>query len=296
MTAPGSRPAASGSPAPRGPASARDERAAHARPLRHAGAPFDALHARVVGPLPDLSSLSPEAVPAPLLPEVRAVWRDRARTEYRSVQVLLRFATETLAAGDPLEVHAGIVDAVTDELRHVALCAALCERLGAPALLPSPVEPIEPEAFRRAPAAERALHTAIAMLLVSETLSVGFLEDLRARCTQPAVRAVLDATLADEGEHDAFGIAYVRESLRRFPQSALRDWRHLVRLTLRPHREAAARALSDVPAMRRSLDAFPDEDRAPWGLFSPPRQALVFERTLRDVLEPRLRALGLWGE
>jgi hypothetical protein len=246
--------------------------------------------------LPDLSSLSPEEVPPALLPEVRAVWRHRARTEYRSVQILLRFATETLAAGDPLEVHAGIVDAVVDELRHVALCAALCERLGAPALLPTPLEPVDPEAYRRAPAAERALHTAIAMLLVNETLSVGFIRDLRERCTHPAVRAVLDATLADEGAHDAFGVAYVRESLRRFPANTLRDWRHLVRITLRPHREAAERALADVPAEHRSLEAFPDDERGRWGLFSPPRQALVFERTVRDVLEPRLRELDLWPD
>ena len=137
---------------------------------------------------------------------------------------------------------------------------------------------------------ERALHTGIAMVLINETLSVAFIGDLAARCQHPAVQHVLNATLADEDGHEAFGLAYVRASLGRFPESTLPAWRGLVTETLSGHRAAAARALADVPADQQTLAAWPDQDRANLGLFSPARQALVFRAaearllaTLRDL-------------
>lgn len=265
------------------------------RTLQHAGGLFQRLHQKTVGALPDLSSLRPEGVPPGLLPEVRRTWQGRAQSEFRSIQILTRFLTEVVGSGDPLEVYAGAVEAVEDEVRHTALCAAVCEALGAPVLLPDPLPLPDAADFLKAPLPERAMATALTMLCINETLSVGFIEDLRARCHQPALRAVLDATLADEGEHEDYGWAYVEVALQRFPASTRKDWRHLVGLTLAPHQEMARRALASLPPERRGLEAHPEPELAEWGLHSPARLALVFERTFHERVAPRLRKLELYG-
>ncbi|AKJ00086.1 hypothetical protein ATI61_104506 [Archangium gephyra] len=265
------------------------------RTLKHTGGLFQRLHQKTVGTPPELTSLRPEAVPPELLPRVRRTWQERAQSEFRSIQILTRFLTEVVGSGDPLEVYAGAVEAVEDEVRHTALCAAVCEALGAPVLLPEPLPLLDPEGFLKAPMPERALATALTMLCINETLSVGYIEDLRARCTQPGLRAVLDTTLADEGEHGDYGWAYADVSLQRFPASTRKDWRHLVAQTLAPHQEQARRALADVPQALRVLEAHPEPELSHWGILGPVRQALVFERTFQERVAPRLRKLELLG-
>lgn len=263
------------------------------RTLRHAEGVFARLHRELVGEPVDLSDLDLSSHPEDRVALARRVWQDRVRTEYRSVQIMNRFVTEVLGAGDPLEVYAGAVELVNDEVRHVALTAQLVEALGAPVLLPDPVELRDPPRFLDAPMAERALHTAIRMLAINETISVAFIEDLRARCADPAVRRVLSATVEDEEGHQDFGWSYVKVSLSRFPASTLEDWRHLVRATLEPHEAQAKRILANVSAASRSLDRHPEPELAALGLFSPVRQALVYERCFEETLAPRLRELSL---
>ncbi|MCS6797396.1 MAG: ferritin-like domain-containing protein, partial [Myxococcota bacterium] len=247
---------------------------------------------RILGPveLPplDLGRHRPDLVEL-----ARRVWSDRVRSEFRSIQILARFLSEVVGAGDPVEVYAPVADLVLDEIRHVRLCAALCERLGARPVLPDPVELRDPAPFLAAPMAERALHTAIAMLCINETLSVAFVEDLRARCDEPAVRYVLDATLADEATHDELGWEYARRSLRRFPPSTLPDWRHLVRLTLEPHQRFYEPIVRRLDAEGRSLAHFDEPELVALGLLSPERQALLARRAVQTRLLPRLAELGL---
>jgi hypothetical protein len=218
---------------------------------------------------------------------------ERVRTEYRSAQLLGQLLCDTLAAGDPFDVHAAIADAVRDELRHVALCAALVRALGAEPFLPDPIELVQPPQFTAMPASHRALSIAISLLLVNETLSVGYIRDLHARCREPLVHALLEATLHDESEHDAIGVEYVRRSLLGMPESERPAWRTVAAEALRPQRELAQSVLAGVPLDRRDLAAYPDEAEVALGLFSPVRQALVFERTYAQRLEPLLRELDL---
>ena len=264
-----------------------------ARPIRHAGGVFRALTDELVGEELSFADLDLSRYPAPLVEEARRAWQERVRTEFRSIQIMSRFMTEVLGAGDPLEVWAGAADLVQDEVRHVRLCVSLVEALGATPAFPDSVELRDPEPYLKAPMPERALHTAISMLAINETLSVAFIEDLRARCEEPAVRRVLDATLEDEEGHQEFGWEYVATSLRRFPVGSLASWRHLVEVTLEPHRRAADRALERVPPSERKLEAHPDTERVGLGLFSPARQALVMQRCMEETLLPRLRKLEL---
>ena len=264
-----------------------------ARTLKHAGGIFETLHRELLGEPIDLSDLDLAAHPQERIELARRVWAERVRTEFRSVQIMARFVTEVVGAGDPLEVYAGAIDLVQDEVRHVGLCAQLTEALGAPALLPDPVELRDPEPYLRAPMAERALSTAITMLAINETISVAFVEDLRDRCGDPAVRRVLEATVEDEEGHQDFGWRYVEVSLARFPIATLDDWRHLVRSTLEPHRKESSRILAELAPRDRDLERHLEPELAALGLFSPRRQALVYERCFATHLEPKLRALSL---
>lgn len=260
--------------------------------ITHAGGVFARLHEARAG-APDLSALDPAAIPAGLLDAARAAWAWRAQTELRSAQVMARFVSEVLTAGDPLEVWTGAADAVVDEVRHVALCVAVVERLGGAAALPEPLAEELATAFLAAPMAQRALTTAISLHAVAETLSVALIEDLRGRCRHPAIRAVLDATVADEADHRAYGWAYVQASLARFDEGDLPHWRHVTRLALEPHEARIARVLADVPAERRQLESWPEPELADLGLLSPQREALLLRGALDELVLPRLRALSL---
>lgn len=263
------------------------------RPLIRGDGVFQDISEARLGDEPDLSMLSVDVHAPELVSEARSVWQERFRTEFRSIQIMTRFLTEVLGAGDPLEVYACCVELVEDEIRHTRLCAAVCRALGVQASFPDPVELVDSPTFVRAPMAERALCSAVSMLVINETISTGFIEDLRERCTYEPIHAVLAMTAEDESEHEAFGVEYVRRSLERFPPSARIDVRHLVRSTLEPHRARAAQVLRSIPGERRALEHHPDDERAQLGLFSAERQALVFERTMRDKLLPRLALLDL---
>ena len=223
----------------------------------------------------------------------RAEWLRRVHTEFRSIQIMTRFLEEVVAAGDPVDVYASAVDAVRDEIRHVALCAEVCARLGVEATLPSPVPEPVPERFRTAPPADRASSTALSMLAINETISVAFIGDLAQRCSTPGIREVLQQTIADEDAHGDFGWDYVTASLSRYPDATLSSWRHLVQTTLAPHLRHAQLTLAELPEEQRHLEAHPDVEEVRLGLFSPARQALIFQRVWETDLRPRLARSNL---
>ncbi len=265
------------------------------RIARLAGPPFAREHLALMGDTEriDFGALDVTRYTPALLAEARSVWQERFRTELRSVQIMTRFLEEVVASGDPIDVYANVAALLNDELRHVGLMLATCRALGADALLPTPAVIAEKPEFLKLPMPARALCTALSMLIVNETLSVGFIRDLHDRCPEPTLRAVLGATLGDESEHDAFGVAYVAQSMRRFPPEMRPQWRAVVAEALAPHERFVEETLAALPAERRTLASWPDTERAPLGLFSKERQALVLERTLGEVLRPRLTTLGL---
>lgn len=249
-----------------------------------AGGPFAHHHRNLVGPpLPalDLSPFEPQ-----LLIQARRVWQERFRSEFRSVQVLTRFLHEVVGAGDPIDVYAGAVELVRDEVRHASLCASLCRAIGAQPVLPDPVELHDPPQFLAAELGERAMHTALTMLVVNETISTCLIADLRGRCETPAVRFVIDATLADEETHGNWGLAYARAALQRFPASTKPQWRQLVGSVLAPHRQFAA-------TKRGTLADMPEPALAALGLSSPGRQAIVVDAALRGPVQSALELLDL---
>lgn len=258
-----------------------------------AGGIFSAFHDELMGARIDFSQLDPVKFDPALVHEARHAWLDRFQSEFRSTQVMTRFMTEVLGAGDPIDIYAGGVDLIADEVRHTALCAGMCRALGIQPRFPEPVALQDPPQFLAAPMGERALHTAISMVAINETLSFGYISDLRARCEEPTVRAVLNATVEDEEGHQDFGWVYIEKSLQRFPKSTLSAWRHLVQLVLKTHLDQAQPILAEIPPEKATLDAWPDTESVALGVFSRQRQALLFDKTYREAVEPRLRSLNL---
>src|SRR5689334_11585201 len=128
-----------------------------ARRLQRTDGIFRTLHEEAIGAPLDLSDFDPKRYSPARIELAQRVWQSRVHSEYRSVQIMLRFATEVIGAGDPLEVHTCAIDLALDEVRHVQLCAQLVEALGVPALMPDPIELRDPEQFLKAPMAERAI-------------------------------------------------------------------------------------------------------------------------------------------
>jgi hypothetical protein len=67
----------------------------------------------------------------------------------------------------------------------------------------------------------------------------------------------------------------------------------LLKAAIAPHDAIADRVLEQVPGERRTLEAWPDVEEIELGLFSPPRQALVYRRAREQILVPALRRLDL---
>ncbi len=225
---------------------------------------------------------------------VADAWSFRVQTEFRSIQVMTRFMTEVVAAGDPIEVYAGAAEALVDEIKHTALCVGVVESLGFTPFLPDPLVEKEAPGFLSLPMAQRALGTAVSMLAVSETLSVALIEDLRLRCRHPALSMVLGLTLADEDTHRDFGWAYIEASLRRFESDeAIGFARTVAEATLEPHVRGAMAVVAAMKPEDRNLERWNEPELVEWGLLSREREALIQLATIERVIMPRLTALGI---
>ena len=263
-------------------------------PLTHAGEPFTKTHAKLVGEHGiEWYLLDPATIPEPMLSDVRMTWSWRVQTEYRSVQTMARFLTEVGGAGDPIEIQSCVADAIQDEIRHTALCAGVVERLGVQALLPDPVAEVVEPGFLAMPMAQRALVTAISMLLINETISVALIADLAARATHPTIKAVLKATIADETEHQHFGWAYVAASLQRFDAAGRLYAARVTEFALEEHLAPARQVVENIPPAQQNLAAWAEPDFAQYGLMCAEREAIIKLQLHQRFLAPRLKALGL---
>ena len=125
--------------------------------IREAGGVFGRLHRELMGLEIDWSQLNPADHDPAHIERARLVWADRVRTEFRSVQIMTRFLSEVVGAGDPLDIYAGAAELVSDEIRHTALCVGVCRALGVEPRFPDPVAHVMPPEFMNASMGERAL-------------------------------------------------------------------------------------------------------------------------------------------
>ena len=214
-------------------------------------------------------------------------------TEYRSAQIMTRFVSELAAAGVALETQTWAAELITDELEHAALCRDVCRAVGAQPQMPEPLALPNPPSFLALPPNQRGVMTAVTMLLVSETLSVALIEDLRVRCENRPIRSVLDSLGGDEAEHEQRGIDFVRGSLARTAPAALPGWREVAQKALEPGLSRQRAIVAALPEAKRTRDAWPEPELIALGLMSLERQAIVYVDAYERVLAPRLRDVGL---
>ncbi len=263
------------------------------RPFRFAGDMFERVHRELLDTSIRFDALDISDVSPDRLEVARRTWERRTQSEFRAIQILSRFLVQVVGSGDPIDVYAGVLNAIGDEIRQCALSIGVCQALGIEPTMPKPVELEERPATVDAPLVERALYTAICMLGVNETLSAGFVTDLHERCDDTVIKAVLDATVSREPQRSTLRWRYIELSLLRFPPDTLNHWRAITRAAVARQKASMQPLLDAIDPARPTLEDWPDTDRVALGLFSKERQALVFQRTLEGVLEPRLRRLGL---
>ncbi len=149
--------------------------------------------------LPDLPALSEEARAMAI-----RTWRGRMVNEHISAQVWGALVGQLMRAAIPPELLADVASAVSDELRHAELCAAVVECLGGVAVARLP----ELEAVadhRDVGALEGALRNVISVGCMSETVAVSVIRAEQAELDGSALGEVLSSILADEVSHARLG-------------------------------------------------------------------------------------------
>ena len=165
------------------------------------GAVLDLRHAakRRAVSLSDLPELSPEARQMAI-----RTWRGRMVNEHVSAQVWSALVGQLLRAAIPPGLLAGVAEAVSDELRHAELCAAVVEALGGTAVARLP--PIEDvPAHAEVGPLEGALRNVISVGCMSETVAVSVIRTEQAELEGTALGDVLSSILADEVAHARLG-------------------------------------------------------------------------------------------
>lgn len=211
-----------------------------------------------------------------------------ATGEYTAVEGFARLTVAFSWHGVPYDLIAACARIPSDEIRHSEIAVRAAERLsGKPAnRVPLPVETRRPKKAGEVRCSLRELDVQVATLpALLETLAVGLLSEARKRATDPMMKAVYGAVLADEIHHARLGWYYLAW---RAPQWSLEDRQHLAN-ALAPRIAARAAMISDGrPAPRGSARAL----RA-LGVMDAATQAAVVKRVMQAEVVPGFDALGL---
>jgi hypothetical protein len=228
------------------------------------------------------------APPLPSLPHLavaaRATWLGRMANEHASSSVFEALARQLASAGLPRDAVEACELFAAEERRHGVLCGAVVEALGGEARAPLPEAPAFPEHADAAPL-EGALRNLLSISCLSETVAVALIGAELADMPPGALSDLLSSIWADEIGHARFGWATVSSLLPALDAPArarLSDYLAVAFAHLEAHE------LSHLPASAGSL-----EGGEQLGLCSGASARALFYDTLRDVIVPRLGALGL---
>ncbi len=234
------------------------------------------------------SAFSARAYPAEALAIATDAMRWLATGEYTAVEGFARLTVAFSWHGVPYDLISACARIPGDEIRHSEIAVRAAERLsGKPAgSVPLPVDTRRPKRAGEVRCSLRELDVQVATLpALLETLAVGLLSEARRRATDPMMKAVYGAVLADEIHHARLGWYYLAW---RAPQWSKADRQHLAD-ALAPRVAARAAMISDGrPAPKGSARAL----RA-LGVMDAATQARVVKRVMQDEVVPGFDALGL---
>lgn len=259
--------------------------------------PLRTVHERIARRLLDRNDEMPDRRPDDALvgtyrPEAidmaRANWEHRTFHEHRSAAVFSNLLPQLMEAEAPMEVKTAVLRSSLDELRHAQLSAEVVEFLGGEPVIEGDLTPELPAKHEGVPPLERALRNTMFVGCFSETLAVGMLTEERELCREPYIERVIQQLLSDETLHARVGWAYLqhvwpsldadaRQRTTDYVPHALRFFEREMLSTTKigyvdPQTRADARALG----------------------FSDPQSAReIFDMTIDEVIEPRLREIGI---
>lgn len=264
---------------------------------RVTNSPLRTVHERIAKRLLDRNDEEPDRRPDDALqgtyrPEAialaRANWEHRTFHEHRSAAVFSNLLPQLMEAEAPMEVKTAVLRSSLDELRHAQLSAEVVEFLGGEPVIDGDLTPEVPARHEGVAPLERALRNTMFVGCFSETLAVGMLTEERDLCEEPYIRRVIQQLLADETLHARVGWVYLQQVWPSLDADARQRTSDYVPYALRFfEREMLATTTAGYidPETRAHARALG---------FSDPRSAReIFDLTLSEVIEPRLREIGI---
>jgi len=258
-------------------------------------------------PWPDFDAFDAGAYPEPLRRRAAWHWMARARAEHGSV---LQFSAVTHAltrARAPVELLGALARLITDEVRHVELCARTAEAFYPEARStdlppdffawrmprePWPDAPKSGERERLFAWASRAILTACCL---GETLSKPMLEAVATVATDPLPRVAAEQILRDEQFHARFGwealavlVPLLDEKGRKNLQEQLaKSFAGFERTTCGKVR------IEDLAGSEMAIVPGEDADEPNLGTLTERQFAMIFYATLEHEIFGALKQLGL---
>lgn len=250
-------------------------------------------------PWPEFEAFDPERYPRQLRVEAARQWAARARAEHGSVHQFSQLTHVLCEARAPMHLLGALARLITDEVRHVELCAELARaydperthHLPAPAT-PWPAPPTGEEAAQaRLGWAARAIMIASCL---GETISRPILDALAVVATCPLAEAVCRQILRDEHLHATFGWEALPILLAQLdaPERAALDQALCRAFAGFERTTTQGVALEEV--VDRELVIGPGDPGCPnLGTLRPVEYATIFYATLEGEVFPRLEQIGL---
>lgn len=253
-------------------------------------------------PWPALEAFEASAYPEPLRRHAAWHWMARARAEHGSV---LQFSavTHTLTrARAPVELLGALARLITDEVRHVELCARTAEAFYPEAppeyfawRTPRAPWPDAPESDERLPLYAWASRAILTACCLGETLSKPMLEAVATVATDPLPRVAAEQILRDEQFHARFGwesLAVLLPELDEASRAGLQE--HLAKAFAGFERTTCGKVrIEDLAGSEMEIAPGEDADEPNLGTLTERQFAMIFYATLEHEIFPALRELGL---
>lgn len=221
-------------------------------------------------------------------PELRgaaiATWRQRMLNEYGSAPVFTALAAQLEAAGAAAAEVDAVVAMAAEEHHHGLLCASVVEALGGDAIGDLRAEeamPEHPEVDR----IEAVTRNLLSVGCLSETVAVALISAERHRMAPGPLRTIITQILADEVGHARLGWRWMARQMPRFDAAAKARLGSYLAVAF-AHFEAHEHQM--LP-----LGGSWGEAGEALGLCEGGEARALFHDTVREVIVPRLEALGL---
>jgi hypothetical protein len=212
-------------------------------------------------------------------------WANRVRAEYSSAAIAADALHGLILCGMPEDLVDTAMRIVRDELDHARLSHACRVALGGgPEPLPLDLAMLDTPEPAEHPLAS-LVDTVVRNFCLGETFAVPLFDAMRRGTTHPAARDALDRVVRDEAVHRAFGWDALDALLDLDPDGVRRRVAERLPGWLADFRRGYGEVVAGPPLT--------DEERAA-GMIDAPEYRAVHDRTLAEVILPRLASRGLW--